>query len=304
MLKAWRSIFPTLVVDGDKIPDEIRDHFRYPQGLFMAQAEVYRTYHMTDPRVFYNKEDQWEIPGERQGKRMEPFFVLMKLPGTEEIGFYIMSPYTPRNRDNMIGWVAANSGPENYGERTVYLFPKERVVLGPEQVSAQINQDALISPQLSLWSQRGSKAIFGNMLVVPIKDSIVYIQPLYLQAEQTAIPELTRVIVVYADRVEMENTLEAALLKVFGQQAPGNSTAVGGVSAEATGGALGSAGAGQGSTADVSAAQQLYLDAIAAQRKGDWATYGEKVEQLGQVLSRLAAQEGIGDAQEVALRKR
>ena len=112
----------------------------------MAQAEVYRTYHMTDPRVFYNKEDQWEIPGERQGKMMEPFFVLMKLPGQTQESFYIMSPYTPRNRDNMIGWVAANSDPEKYGERTVYLFPKERVVLGPEQVSAQINQDALISP--------------------------------------------------------------------------------------------------------------------------------------------------------------
>jgi uncharacterized membrane protein (UPF0182 family) len=292
VLKAWRKVFPSLVVDGSKIPAGIRDHFRYPQGLFMAQAEVYRTYHMTDARVFYNKEDQWEIPGERQGKIMEPFFVLMKLPGQAKAAFYIMSPYTPRNRDNMIGWVAANSDPENYGERTVYLFPKERVILGPEQVSAQINQDALISPQLSLWNQRGSQAIFGNMLVIPIKDSIVYIQPLYLQAEQTAIPELTRVIVVYADRVEMENTLEAALLKVFGQQSAGDSTAVGGVSSETTGGALGAAGSGQGGANDVSAAQQLYLDAIAAQRKGDWATYGAKVEQLGKVLSRLAAQEG------------
>jgi len=290
VLKAWREVFPSLVVDGSKIPEAIREHFRYPQGLFMAQAEVYRTYHMTDPRVFYNKEDQWEIPGERQGKRMEPFFVLMKLPGQTQEGFYIMSPYTPRNRDNMIGWVAANSDPAKYGERTVYLFPKERVVLGPEQVSAQINQDALISPQLSLWNQRGSKAIFGNMLVVPIKDSIVYIQPLYLQAEQTAIPELTRVIVVYADRVEMENTLEAALLKVFGQQNGGNSSAVGGVSSDQPGGALGSAGSGQNS-GDVAAANQLYLEAIAAQRKGDWATYGNKVSELGAILSRLAAKE-------------
>ena len=194
----------------------------------------------------------------------------------------------------MIGWVAANSDPDKYGERTVYLFPKERVVLGPEQVSAQINQDSLISPQLSLWNQRGSSAIFGNMLVIPIKDSIVYIQPLYLQAEQTAIPELTRVIVVYADRVEMESTLEAALLKVFGQQAPGNTSAVGGVSSETTGGALGAGGAGQGSLQDVAAAQKLYLDAIAAQRKGDWATYGSKVEELGKILSKLAAQEGTG----------
>jgi hypothetical protein len=236
--------------------------------------------------VFYNKEDQWEIPGERQGKIMEPFFVLMRLPGQTEESFYIMSPYTPRNRDNMIGWVAANSDPEKYGERTVFLFPKERVILGPEQVSARINQDALISPQLSLWNQRGSAAIFGNMIVIPIKNSIVYIQPLYLQAEKTAIPELTRVIVVYADRVEMESTLEAALLKVFGQES-GGTAGGGGASGETTG----TAGAGQQGS-DIAAAKKLYLEAIDAQRKGDWATYGSKVDQLGKVLNRLASQEG------------
>ena len=284
VLKAWREVFPSLIVDGDKIPAGIREHFRYPQGLFMAQAEVYRTYHMTDPRVFYNKEDQWEIPGERQGKIMEPFFVLMKLPGQTTESFYIMSPYTPRNRDNMIGWVAANSDPEKYGERTVFLFPKERVVLGPEQVSARINQDAIISPQLSLWSQRGSEAIFGNMLVIPIKNSIVYIQPLYLQAEKTAIPELTRVIVVYSDRVEMESTLEAALLKVFGQE----SAEAGG---DRPGETTGTVGAGQQGS-DIAAAKRLYLEAIDAQRKGDWATYGSKVQELGKVLDRLASQEG------------
>jgi len=281
ILAAWRKVFPTLVQDADKIPPAIREHFRYPEGLFTAQAEVYRTYHMTDPRVFYNKEDQWEIPGERQGKPMHPFFVLMTLPGKTEERFYIMQPYTPRNRDNMIGWVAANSDPENYGERTVYQFPKERVVLGPEQVSAQINQDSLISPQLSLWSQRGSQALFGNMLVVPIKDSIVYIQPLYLQAEQTAIPELTRVIVVYADKVEMERTLEAALLKVFGQEP--SSTVTG-----TAGGGSGSTGAGG---ADAAAARKLYSEAIDAQKKGDWALYGTKISQLGAVLERLAASE-------------
>jgi len=247
VLKAWSHVFPTLMIPGDKIPSEIRDHFRYPEGLFTAQAEIYRTYHMTDPRVFYNKEDQWEIPGTRQGKTMHPFFVLMRLPGKSQEQFYIMQPYTPRNRDNMIGWVAANSDPENYGERTVYQFPKERVVLGPEQVSAQINQDALISPQLSLWSQRGSRAIFGNMLVVPIKDSIVYIQPLYLQAEQTAIPELTRVIVVYADKVEMERTLEAALLKVFGQESSATTGPAGG----------GSGTAGRGGRAAAAAPQRF-----------------------------------------------
>lgn len=277
VLKAWSSIFPTLIESGDKIPTDIREHLRYPQGLFEAQAEVYRTYHMTDVRVFYNKEDQWELPGERKGTTMEPFFVLMQLPGESQEHFYIMQPYVPRNRDNMIGWVAANSDPDTYGQRTVYQFPKERVVLGPEQVSAQINQDALISPQLTLWNQRGSKAIFGNMLVIPIKDSIVYVQPLYLQAESTAIPELTRVLVVYADKVEMEKTLQAALLKIFGQNAPSAPT-------------TGTPSPG-GSAADAAAARQLFNDAVAAQRAGDWATYGAKLQELGKLLDRLVSAE-------------
>jgi uncharacterized membrane protein (UPF0182 family) len=272
------SVFPSLVEPADKIPSGISEHFRYPQGLFEAQAEIYRTYHMTDPRVFYNKEDQWEIPGERKGTPMEPFFVLMKLPGETQEHFYIMQPYTPRNRDNMIGWVAANSDPEAYGKRTVYLFPKERVVLGPDQVSAQINQDAAISPQLSLWNQRGSTAIFGNMIVIPIKNSIVYVQPLYLQAESTAIPELTRVLVVYADKVEMERTLEAALLKVFGEAAPPSA----GVTGTVTPGA---------STADAANARKLFKEATDAQRKGDWATYGAKIEALGRLLEKLVSVE-------------
>jgi uncharacterized membrane protein (UPF0182 family) len=200
----------------------------------------------------------------------------MKLPGEASEHFFLMQPYVPRNRDNMIGWVAANSDPAQYGERTVYLFPKERVVLGPNQVSAQINQDALISPQLSLWNQRGSQALFGNMLVIPIKDSIVYIQPLYLRAEQTAIPELTRVIVVYAEKVEMEKTLEAALLKVFGQTS-------------ASAGVTGTVTPGGTETPDVGLARRLLQEAITAQRAGDWAMYGAKIGELGKVLDRLVS---------------
>lgn len=290
ILQAWSEVFPTLFSAASEIPIGVSEHFRYPQGLFSAQADVYRTYHMTDAGVFYNKEDQWEIPGVRQGTPMEPFFVLMKLPGTELPSFYLMQPFTPRNRDNMIGWMAVNCDPDGYGERTVYLFPKERVVLGPEQVSARINQDAIISPQLSLWSQRGSQAIFGNMLVIPIKESIVYIQPLYLQAEQTAIPELTRVIVVYADKVEMEQTLQAALLKVFGESAPTDG-------GQTPGGGTDGGGTGTPSN-DVAEAQRLYEEAIAAQRAGDWATYGERIQQLGDVLERLAGQETTGSAGE------
>jgi uncharacterized membrane protein (UPF0182 family) len=289
ILQAWRKVFPSLIVDGDKIPAEVRKHFRYPQGIFEAQAEVYRTYHMTDPRVFYNKEDQWQLPGAAQGTPQQPFYVLMRLPGQAQEHFYLMQPYTPRNRDNMIGWVAANSDPQDYGDRTVYLFPKDRVVLGPIQVSAQIEQNAAISPQLTLWRTGGSTVQLGNMLVLPIKNSIVYIQPLYLQAQTTAIPELTRVIVVYADKVVMDNTLQDALAQIFGS-APSTTTSI-------TPGAGPSTGASgtplpASASADAALAEQLYAQALAAQRAGDWATYGVKIKQLGDVISRLAAGSG------------
>lgn len=283
VLKAWRNIYPELFRDIAEVPDTVREHFRYPQGYFEAQAEIYRTYHMTDAGVFYNKEDQWEIPGERQGRTMRPFFVLLQLPGTVREQFYLMQPYTPRNRDNMIGWIAVSSDPENYGERTVYLFPKERVILGPEQVVARTNQDSVISPQLTLWNQRGSSVLFGNMIVIPIGESIVYIRPVYLQAEETAIPELARVIVAYADKVEMQPTLEEALVKVFGGSAA--------QSEEGTPAAPGSGTGGTGGTADAAVAARLFTEAIEAQKKGDWATYGERITELGRILDRLAGTE-------------
>jgi uncharacterized membrane protein (UPF0182 family) len=285
ILQAWSKVYPELFTPGTKIPSAIREHFRYPSDQFTAQAEIYRNYHMTDPRVFYNKEDSWAIPNQSTGNPMEPFFVLMRLPGEAQEHFYLMQPYTPRNRANMIGWVAANSDPEKYGERIVYLFPKERVVLGPEQVLARINQDPLISPQLSLWNQRGSQAIFGNMLVIPIKNSIVYIVPLYLQAETTAIPQLTKVVVSYSDKVEMENTLEGALLKIFGAEQPAGGTGSIVTTGTAGGGATG------GAAATARRAAQLYQQAVAAQRAGDWATYGARIKELGNVLSQLAGQE-------------
>ncbi len=287
ILKAWSEIYPSLFTPGTKIPAAIGEHFRYPSDQFSAQAEVYRNYHMTDPRVFYNKEDSWAIPNQGSGKPVEPFFVLMRLPGETSQHFYLMQPYTPRNRSNMIGWVAANSDPETYGQRTVYLFPKERVVLGPEQVLARVNQDPTISPQLSLWDQRGSQAIFGNMLIIPIKNSIVYIMPLYLQAETTAIPQLTKVVVSYSDKIAMEDDLEAALLKIFGAEEQPSS---GGGSTTTTGTAGGGAGAGN-IAATARRAAQLYEQAIAAQRAGDWATYGARLKELGSVLGRLAGQE-------------
>lgn len=271
VLATWRRIFPGLVKDGKDMPAGIRAHLRYPEGLFRIQAEAYKTYHMQDPRVFYNKEDQWELPGERGGRPMEPFYVLMRLPQEPKTDFMMMLPFTPRNKDNMIGWMAASSDAETYGRRIVYTFPKQKLVLGPDQVSARINQDPAISQQLTLWNQRGSGVLFGNMLVIPIRDSIVYIQPLYLQAEQTAMPQLTRVVVAYGDAIAMQADLPSALASVFGRAAPG-------------GGDGGDAG-----SASIARAAELYEAALEAQKAGDWAAYGRYIEELGRVLSSLAA---------------
>ena len=270
LLKAWRAVFPDLVTDGDLMPEGVREHFRYPEDLFALQAEVYKTYHMLDPKVFYNKEDQWALPGEAAedgGAVMVPFYVLMELPQEETQDFMMMMPFTPRTKDNMIGWMAAKSDPGKYGERVVYTFPKQRLVLGPEQVSARINQDPEISQQLTLWSQRGSNVLFGNLLVIPIEDSIVYIQPLYLQAEKTAMPQLTRVIVAYADMVAMEEDLKTSLLAVFGEARTAGE---------------------DGTVADAGTARELYDKAVEAQRAGDWAAYGRYIEELGKVLEALA----------------
>lgn len=278
IIKAWGKVFPDLLTDSSDMPQELREHVRYPEDLFSVQAEVYKRYHMTNPRVFFNKEDLWQLPGESDGVAMEPFYVLTRLPAATTEAFEMIMPFTASKRENMIGWMAANSDPEEYGKRVVYRFPKERVILGPEQVKSRINQDETISPQLTLWSQRGSQVIFGNMLVIPLEQSIIYIQPLYLQAESNAIPELTRVLVVYSDKVEMAVDLEQALLAVFGQEPPQEPTGT----------------VEPGAVADIAEAQALYERAIEAQKAGDWAEYGRLIDELGQILSELA---GAGSAE-------
>jgi hypothetical protein len=272
LLATWRAVFPGLVVDGDEMPTSIREHLRYPEDLFRVQAEVYKTYHMLDARVFYNKEDQWELPGEagEGGTSMTPFYVLMDLPGESNQDFMLMLPFTPRNKDNMIGWMAASSDPERYGRRIVYTFPKQKLILGPEQVIARINQDPQISQQLTLWNQRGSGVLFGNMLVIPLEDSLVYVQPLYLQASRTAMPQLTRVAVAYGDSVTMQPDLASALFAIFGADAPTPTPGAG---------------------ASVAEAQELYLKALEAQKAGDWAAYGRFVDELGAVLEALTGSE-------------
>lgn len=277
LLATWRAVFPDLVKPGSDMPEAVREHLRYPEDLFRVQAEVYKTYHMQDPQVFYNKEDQWALPGETAdgtGTAMDPFYVLMQLPQESSEDFMMMMPFTPRNKDNMIGWMAAKSDPADYGKRIVYTFPKQKLVLGPDQVSARVNQDPVISQQLTLWNQRGSGVLFGNQLVIPIDTSIVYIQPLYLQAEKSAMPQLTRVIVAYGDKVAMEADLKSALAAVFG----GETAAPDGSGTQTP----------PDTGDDAALAQELYTKAIEAQKAGDWAAYGRYIQQLGEILGRLS----------------
>ncbi|MBT5028195.1 MAG: UPF0182 family protein [Nitrospina sp.] len=214
IIQTYRQIFPDLFKDLSQMPEDLRQHIRYPTDLFRIQTFIYATYHMKRPQVFYNKEDQWEIP-EIDGRIMEPYYTIMKLPGEEQEEYILMLPYTPRGKSNLSAWMVARSDGEHYGKLDVYTFPKQKLVFGPSQVVARINQNAEVSRQISLWDQRGSSVIQGTLLVIPIEESLIYVRPLYLKADAGKIPELKRVIVSYEGRVAMESTLEKALQKIF-----------------------------------------------------------------------------------------
>ncbi len=223
ILATYRQIFPSLFIGQDSIPPEVKAHFRYPQDLFKIQAKLYLTYHMNDPQVFYNREDLWRFAtelynGEQQP--IEPYYLIMRLPGEKTEEFALIMPFTPVNKDNMIAWMAARSDGENYGKLRLYEFPKQELVYGPFQIEARIDQDPEISQQLTLWSQRGSQVIRGDILVIPIDGSLLYVEPVYLRAEKGELPELTRVIVAYDKKIVMSPTLEESLAAVFNQETP------------------------------------------------------------------------------------
>ncbi len=280
------------------MPASIRSHVRYPEDIFALQAQVYATYHMTQPAVFYNREDQWEIPTVDDGgesRAMQPYYTIMRLPGESEAEFIQMLPFTPRRRDNLAAWLVARSDGEHYGKMRVFEFPKQKLVFGPRQVVARIAQDQVISPQITLWNQQGSQVIWGTLMVIPIEESLIYVRPLYLRASGGRIPELTRVIVAYENRIVMQETLEEGLAELFG----GKSS-----STESTSTTdccpssrlrfqAGSAPATErhepGLSTLAAEAQAHYERAVAAQKSGDWATYGEELRQLGQVLERMRA---------------
>jgi uncharacterized protein len=317
IVRAYAKAFPNLFTPLEQMPAGLRRHVRYPEGIFGMQAAVYSTYHMTSPAVFYNKEDQWEVPtidSGGQGVRMSPYYTIMKLPGEQRAEFIQMLPFTPRRRDNLASWLVARSDGDQYGQLMAFEFPKQKLIFGPRQVVARINQDQVIAPQITLWNQQGSEVIQGTLMVIPIEESLLYVRPMYLRAQAGRIPELTRVIVAYQNAIVMDRTLDAALARLFSPEAVAarraqpKDTAYEAPDAKAAAGATPPAGptpappatAGSPTATPLPAtgltpaqltaeAQATYQRAIAAQRAGDWATYGTEIARLGQILERLAA---------------
>jgi hypothetical protein len=223
ILAAYGRAFPGVFKDLASLPPDLKAHLRYPEDLFAIQADEYKTFHMTDPQVFYNREDLWVAPNETYaGQRapMEPYYMLMKLPGSNTLEYLLMTPFTPQGRNNMISWMAARSDFPGYGSKLFYQLPKEKLIYGPSQIEAMIDQNPNISQQLTLWDQAGSHVIRGKLIVTPIENAFLYIVPIYLQAAGENFPQLKRVIAVTGDKVVMEPTLDEAMANLFIVQKP------------------------------------------------------------------------------------
>ncbi|MBA7544470.1 hypothetical protein ES705_36826 [subsurface metagenome] len=276
VVKVYQNIFPQLFKNFDQMSEDLKEHIRYPKDLFQVQAELYSTYHMMDPDVFYNKEDYWNTPNEIYAEneiRMEPYYIVTKLPGHEREEFILMTPFTPSTKNNMIAWLAAKNDQPEYGNLVVYKFPKEKLIFGPMQIEARIDQDSEISQQLTLWGQKGSTVIRGNLLVIPIEESIIYVEPLYLRAETGEIPELKRVIVSNGSDVVIGNNLEDALEKLFARTFGEREIVV----------------TGEEKTLKdlIKEAAGYYESAQNFAREGNWSKYGEELQKLEQTLKLL-----------------
>ncbi|MGH9201063.1 MAG: UPF0182 family protein, partial [Vicinamibacterales bacterium] len=284
LIRTQERIFPGIMEPLSAMPDDLRRHLRYPEDLYRAQATLYTTYHMAEPDQFYNREDQWQIPSVDQGRDRSTFMrhIVMRLPDEQNPEYIFMTPFTPRQKDNLAAWMVARSDGEHYGKLLVYRFPKQSLVFGPRQIMNRINQDTEIARQITLWDQRGSEVIRGELLVIPIEQSLLYVQPLYLRAEGGQIPELKRVVVAHQNQVVMAETLESGLTLLFGSGG-GRPTV-----AETTATPEPAAGTTAGASATLlRQVQDAYDRAIAAQRAGNWAQYGEEMNRLGDLLRRL-----------------
>jgi uncharacterized membrane protein (UPF0182 family) len=273
VLEVYRRAFPDLFKDLNQLSADLKKHLRYPEDLFSIQADLYRTFHMTVPQVFYNREDLWVLPQEEysgNAQQMQPYYILMKLPGSDQLEYLIMTPFTPQKRDNMISWMAARCDFPEYGKMLVYQLPKEKLIYGPMQIEAMIDQNTTISQQLTLWNQKGSKVIRGNLIAVPIENSFLYVVPLYLTAEGTDFPQLKRVIAISGDKVVMEPTLDEAIQSVFGTQQPPHPAQV------------------PGRQPELGQARAHFDEAQKAMQQGDWEKFGKAMDELKRLLSEPA----------------
>jgi uncharacterized protein len=279
----YQRIFPTLFKPLMSMPPDLQKHIRYPEDLFLIQARLYQAYHMEAVDVFYNREDLWQFPrepGSGGAATMKPYYIIMRLPEELQAQFFVMLPMTPNRRDNMIAWLAARCDPPDYGKLIVYEFPKEKLVYGPFQIEALINQNTYISQQLSLWNQMGSRVIRGNLLVIPIENSILYVSPLYLRAQQGQLPELKRVIAAYGDRVVMKETLAEALSSLFMGMGPETVTP----NPET---APSPAGADRARDA-----LDHYNQAFERLKSGDWTGFGTQLDIVRELLEEMSRQSG------------
>ena len=284
IVATYQRIFPGLFKPFGAMPAELQKHIRYPEDLFHIQAQVYRAYHMDIPEVFYNREDLWQFPrqataieGVADDAEMAPYYINMRLPGETRAEFFLMLPMLPSRRQNMIAWLAARCDPPDYGKLIVYEFPKDKLVFGPSQIEARINQNTEISQQISLWNRMGSRVIRGNLLVVPIENSLLYVSPLYLRAKTGQLPELKRVIAAYGDRVVMDDTLPAALAALFKDASLGSVP-------------MPAAGPSPAGPTDGRAREALnhYDRAIERLRAGDWGGFGAELDALRPLLEELS----------------
>ena len=295
----YAKIYPELFKSGDEMPEGLKAHIRYPNYLLQIQASVYARYHMEDIGVFYQNEDQWDIAYEIYGTekvQMEPSYYIAKLPGEEKAEFFNSIPFTPKTNQNMTALLVARNDGERYGELILYQFPKNKTVYGPEQIEAQIDQNTEISKEFSLWNSSGTTYSRGNMFVIPINSSILYVEPVYLEATNSSIPEVKRIIVVYNDRIAYEETLEECLVSLFGEEAAAAvDTSDESVSQEPSGEGQTETQEPQQPETELSQAEliqdaaEAYDNAQAAIQSGDWAAYGEYMDELESILDKLAA---------------
>ena len=283
IIATYRDIFPGLFTDGSQMPEDLRAHIRYPESMFRVQAALYQSYHMQDARVFYNKEDLWALPREvyaGQEQLMDPYYIIMRLPDEQMEEFLLMQPFTPVNKNNAIGWLAARCDGDNYGKLLAYQFPKDKLVYGPSQIENRIQQDTVITEQFALWGRGGSRVIRGNLLLIPIGNSKLYVEPVFLQAESGGLPELKRVIVAAGDRIAMEPTLAESIAAIFGTAVP---------PAPAPGPTPGPAPAPPRDdlAALIRQASEHYEQAQQYLLEGNWAGWGEELQKLEDVLSQL-----------------